>query len=149
MSQKIDRIEFSQIVQNKANTFEVQKLVTQLMKSKTFDDFKKNESLLCDSINVSISDGLTYTDRTHTRSISQGGQTPDRIDIDRDQIQLGPATERGLVVLNQQFLHSTIGGITDTENIVYKDQEQQFPTNGAHTANEDGALTAQSKVQAN
>ena len=70
MSQKIDRIEFSQIVQNKANTFEVQKLVTQLMKSKTFDDFKKNESLLCDSINVSITDGLTYTDRTHTRSIS-------------------------------------------------------------------------------
>ncbi len=98
-----------------------------------------------------MTDGLTYTDRTHTRSISQGGQTPDRIDIDKDQIQLGPATERGLVVLNQQFLHSTIGGGTNTEQIVYKDKEQQFPTNGPYTAYDDAltAAAATGKIQVN
>jgi hypothetical protein len=43
------------------------------MKAKTFEDFKKSDclnGLLQDSINVSMTDGLTYTDHTPTRSIS-------------------------------------------------------------------------------
>ena len=43
MSNKVDRIEFSQIIQNKANTVEVQKLMQELIRAKSFNEFQKNE----------------------------------------------------------------------------------------------------------
>ena len=46
MSNKIDRIEFSQIIQNKANTVEVQKLMQELIRAKTFSEFQKNDKMM-------------------------------------------------------------------------------------------------------
>jgi hypothetical protein len=45
MSNKVDRIEFSSIVSNKANSIELQKLIQEIFRAKGFEDFQKNERL--------------------------------------------------------------------------------------------------------
>lgn len=121
MSHKIDRIEFSQIVQNKANSYEVSRLVNELIKARSFEQFQKNEkvhNLMSDSISQANDD--TFTERTGRHSGLS--QTPEckrsnLDDVNFDQIHLlnhgqhfgginetdGTATERAISINNQQM----------------------------------------------
>ena len=76
LDDKVDRVEFSQIIEGKANQVDLQKLLSQLLTAKTFKDLHGNENVreIMDSCTHGNSSccGLT-TGRVSQRSISDFG----------------------------------------------------------------------------
>jgi hypothetical protein len=90
MNNKVDRIEFSQIIQNKANSVEVQKLMQELIRAKSFDEFQKNDmmqNILNDTASSHQDVDYDIT-RSCGRSTTKSRDGYNHIDVSYHQINL-------------------------------------------------------------
>lgn len=83
MANKIDRIEFSSIIHNKANSHDYQRLLHEILKSKSFEDLQKNErlqNLLSDSVSESEMNCSKFDMTRSSRSIVIANDMIDNLD---------------------------------------------------------------------
>lgn len=104
INSKVDRIEFSQIVSNKANNYEFVRLVNEMIKAKNFEHFQRSEkvnNLLSESLSV------THDDVVSERTKSEANMTPDRV-IDYHL--------NNIIDINDQLILSGRGNVSSQQN---------------------------------